>query len=221
MKLLIAVISCWLNEASTDAVRKTWANNSPLPVKFFLGQPTLRRALSDEIVLNVPDDYEHLVAKVKAAMVWARANGYTSVFKCDDDCYVSPSRLLRSGLSENSGHVGMHATQTRVVPGDLTLPKGFLHGGAGYFVGRRALDVLCSAPVNGLSEDGWATHHIMQAGLTSTGDCRFKYTRRVFGTPLPPVPTPENLLIAGGELHTLVGGRSEMYCVHRRMTNEN
>jgi hypothetical protein len=110
----------------------------------------------------------------------------------------------------------MRAEQTRLVPGDVRCPKGFLHGGASYLVGPKALDALCKAPVQGFSEDGWSSNTIAAAGLKSVHDSRFAYVKRIYGDPIIYVPAPDNDLIAGGELISLSDGRSELYAVHKK-----
>jgi hypothetical protein len=167
------------------------------------------------VFINLPDGYEHLVGKVKAAFCWAKANGFTHVWKTDDDTYLVPARLLASQLLRFD-HIGMWARPAKRVTGDIDCDKGFIHGGASYVVGERALPVLVEAPVNTVSEDRWTTHWIEQAGMKSTNSPRFSYTKRVFGDPAPDFPAPHNDLVAGGELLTLAGGRSELYTAHRQ-----
>ena len=49
----------------------------------------------DEIVLDCDDGYAGLPQKVRLAFAWALENGYDLCFKCDDDTYVCPERLMR------------------------------------------------------------------------------------------------------------------------------
>jgi hypothetical protein len=102
MKPLIAVTCCWPNIAAVGAIRRTWAAKSPIPVKFFFGQPKKPRQVQpDEIVLPVQDDYPHHIQKVATMFRWAKANGFTHVWKADDDCYLAVDRLLKKWFARS------------------------------------------------------------------------------------------------------------------------
>lgn len=100
-KLLIAVVTCQVRRHQADAQRASWVSRVPsdrADVRFFLGPG--EQLHDDEVILPVDDSYIGLPEKVKATMAWAREQGYTQVFKVDDDVYVVPERLFRAGLEK-------------------------------------------------------------------------------------------------------------------------
>lgn len=205
MNPLIAVMTCRANSRCADAQRATWAKASPIPVRFFIGQAKspafARRPLSDEIFLDCPDDYLNLPRKVQLAVYWARVNGFNGVFKCDDDVYLRPERVRFT--SDYSGN--LYAPKAGY-------PKGFCHGGAGYWLSQRAMDVVIVTPIprGELSEDGFVANALAVQGITGKNDLRVTYTRRVQGDPMPETPWKDNLMISAAEFSA-----SEMFKVHR------
>jgi hypothetical protein len=185
-------------------------------VKFFLGHLKKggypRATLPDEIFLNSPDTYEGLVHKVQAALRWVTNSGYGGVLKLDDDVYCCPERLDVTALTGD--YVG------QLNPVKMGYPNGFCHGGAGYYLSKKACSIVASTPIptKEFSEDGFVANALAAKGILGKNDPRFQYTRRVFGDEIPAVPSPDNNLIATGEWHTLMGGKSELYAVHRAFT---
>jgi len=64
-------------------------------------QPAVYSPKDDEVVLPVPDDYFHLVFKVRKMHQWALDHGFEYVYKCDVDTYVDLERLMRSGFEQH------------------------------------------------------------------------------------------------------------------------
>jgi Galactosyltransferase len=180
MKPLIAVISNQRGRSATTAQRATWAiPTCGIDVRFFYGRGFVGVPLSDEIVLDVPDDYLSLVFKVHEAFKWAKANGYTHVFKVDDDTYVIPKRLLKNKCFDYD-YFGSYRTAD-----SYQYPHGYMHGGAGYGIGAAALDLVVNATPVGRSEDGWVGSTVFGAGKQGVNDSRIVYKSRVYGEPLP------------------------------------
>jgi len=151
--VLIAVVTCESRKAQAEAQRKTWV---PLVqnavVKFFLAKQN-RDPLPDEVFLDVPDDYKSLPLKVQAMIQWAVAHGFQSVFKCDDDCFVFPNRLLDlKPKAEYGGNV---------------MEPGAWCSGFGYWLGRDALEYLAAAPrpFLALREDRWVGGVLASKGI--------------------------------------------------------
>jgi hypothetical protein len=197
LKNLIAVLSCWRNEEAVQVIRETWAKDSPVEVKFFYGGQR-RELLNDEVALDVPDTYATFAQKVKAMMVWALTNGYTHVLKADDDVYVVPSRVRFSG-----DHAGF-----------LT-PQGYIHGGSGYVVSKRAMQVLVKSEISEISEDGWVSSVLGKLFAPENRDDH-TYVRRVFKDPLPELPTKKNLLAVVAEFAPV-----ELKQVHRQFVRSD
>jgi hypothetical protein len=200
MRPLIAVISCHKNMMATAAQRVTWADPK-YPIKFFYGSGSKRAPLPDEVFLDVPDTYVGLPYKVQAVMQWAKEHGFTEVFKCDDDVYLSPERLLKAGF-ENHQYVGMYIDRK-----SEQYPYGYMHGGAGYWLGCKAIDAVVSATVDRPSEDGWVANKVFEKGIAGYHSSRLKWVRRVYRDPFPETVkdiilsaefTPEELLKVHG-----------------------
>ena len=143
-KVLIAIPACAKPEYSdrVQAVCNTWFKDVPQGVtaRFFYGHE-----------LGVNDDYDHLPHKTIAICRWALVHGYTHLFKCDDDTYVWPSRLL---------------AELQRKPFDYA---GYLHGyvafgGTGYWLSRRAMEKVRDNP-DCTQEDVWVAKCMAAAGI--------------------------------------------------------
>ena len=117
---------------------------------------------ADEVMLPVPDDYFHLVHKVRAMHRWlqSRVGGYDFVYKCDTDTYVSIARLLSSGF-QNYDFSGGPAG------------PGFVAGGGGYWLSRRAYNITAQEPITNWAEDCWVSQKLSAHGITPHTDVRY------------------------------------------------
>jgi Galactosyltransferase len=129
-----------ISNASNDrieAVRDTWltqANKLPnVTARFFYGNGGTRDPLADEVFLKVEDDYEHLPHKTIAVVKYALDHGYDYLFKCDDDTYVWPDRLIEELRHSSFDYAGYQH-------GNVCT------GGPGYFLSRRAMEAVQSQP---------------------------------------------------------------------------
>lgn len=156
MRVLIGIPSRNENVEKRQACRETWLSSCEVPFLFFLSG--ISSTSSDEVSLNCVDDY--LSHKVQIICRFALDRGYDYLFKCDDDTYVNTFRLLESGFEGNDwvGRNCGHYTQ----------------GGAGYWVSRKALEILANAPKSEWrSEDRWVGRTLLAAGLKITHDERY------------------------------------------------
>ena len=208
MRLLIAVISCHKNATSAPVIRQTWAKSSLADVKFFYGQGAKRMSQEDEIFLDVPDTYEGLPYKVQGAFRYALSQGYTHCFKCDDDVYLRPERIVSAGY-EGLDYVGAYK---RIE--DSRYPNGFMHGGAGYCLSMKALNIISQSQVDQKSEDGWVANKLFEKGISGNNDSRLVWIRRVYKDPYPEVTSTSNDVILSGEFTP-----EEMVGVHHRWAN--
>jgi len=203
---LIAVITCHKNAIAAQAIRQTWAKDSPVEVKFFYGLGNHANRTSDEIFLPVPDTYVGLVEKVRAVIAWAYANGYDFILKCDDDTYVVPSRV-----QFNSHHAGWWAPPTKNISGQgPSCTQGFIHGGAGYVLSRHSMGILQQSSITSISEDWWVTDTLNRAGILSENRDTHTYLRRTLGDSFPTMPTLENQVAVSAEY-----APQELLRVHR------
>jgi hypothetical protein len=203
-KPLIAVMTCHRNQIGVAAQRETWANNCPL--KFFYGVGNRPYSSEDEIFLPVPDTYRGLVEKVKASITWARSQGYTHFFKCDDDVYLRPERLLTSGY-EAFDYLGSYIKER-----SSDYPHGYMHGGAGYWLSSKAMDIIINSPIDRISEDGWVANKLFEAGIQGHREDRFVYVKRADPRdPKPVSPQEDNEIILAAEFLP-----SEMRKIHRQ-----
>ena len=123
-----------------EAIRDTWAKDVPdeMCLKFFYGglpkphEPDHWFMTGpDEITLPVEDDYAHLPHKVVAIFRWALAEEYDYVLKCDDDTYVWPERALEEIRWKQWQYAGYMAH-----------PGSYISGGPGYWLGRKAMQII-------------------------------------------------------------------------------
>jgi len=164
-KTLIAVVTCHQFRDRADAQRATWV---PLvtdaDVRFFVGFEH-KAQRPDEVVLQTWDCYERLPHKVQAMCRWALANNYSQLFKCDDDVYIWPSRLL-AAAPKTLDYVG------RV--NDLSRTR--FCSGFGYWLSRRAIEIIANAATpDDYAEDRWVGKTLIQAGIRPANDSRYVY----------------------------------------------
>ena len=143
MRTLIAVVTCHKYAERADAVRRTWARDvhaSGADVRFFYGVPegTENAPLPDDsVMLPVDDGYTALALKVKMMLAWALAQGYDRIFKCDDDAYIIPARLLSMGSTFD--YVG----NFRAPNGEYPYPYA---SGFCYMLSARAAKIVVDRP---------------------------------------------------------------------------
>ena len=162
-KYLIGVLSCVNTLARRNLCRRTWlprAKAAGMDVVFVLKSPwsddgqTMR--LGDRLYLPVPDDYPSLPQKTRAFCQWALTiPDWTAVFKCDDDTYVAAARLAEYDM-HGADYVGAEWR-----PG-----ARYGSGGAGYFLSRRAVEIVAERLVQPIgAEDKLASFALRTAGV--------------------------------------------------------
>jgi hypothetical protein len=178
MRLLIAIKSCerdMLNCCHT-AIRETWGKDFPpnVDVRFFVGNGSASLK-SDEVRLAVGDDLTALPSKAREMAGWTVENGYDPAFFCDVDTFVKPERLLSCGFEgyDYFGYFGNGFPPGVQIPtfgdhrlGDIAV-WAYASGGAGYFLSRRAAEVISKMVPAHYAEDvsvGHALGPLIAAG---------------------------------------------------------
>ncbi len=100
----------------------------------------------DEVIVDCPDGYLYLGHKTWHSHRWALDRGYDYIFQCFPDTFIDVDRLMDSGFEalDYTGHACGGSG-----------PK-YASGGAGYWLSKKATELLLTTPVNDWAEDRWA-----------------------------------------------------------------
>lgn len=171
-RILIAIKSCHKYAHRAQAQRETWIPEvgEAADVFFFLGEKDVYSPRPDEIVLPVSDTYSALPAKTRGICRWAAERRYDFVFTCDDDTYVQPDRLLRSGFEQHD-YVG----RFRGPSGGYAAPYC---SGFAYWLSRRALEIVAAQQLGqDTADDRWIGNVLLEAGISGALDERYRVTK--------------------------------------------
>jgi len=147
MKILIAVSSCSRYEDNHQSMRDTWlpeASRLGMNYRFFVENGGISKA---DTIVTENEDWA-MTCRLKAKLRWAHQQGYDYVFSCFPDTYARPDRLLTSGFDKFDyfGSVFKHSS-----PGATY----YCHGGAGYFLSRKAMEIVARQTTSYLNDDCW------------------------------------------------------------------
>lgn len=181
MKILIAVPSCMAHAAYQQAQRGTWIKDIPTGVdyKFFLGKETgieygVVDEIGDEIYLNCSDisiperglkKYPTLPQKTKQICDYALCADYDYIFKTDTDTLVNVENLLNSGFANSEYSGGYNHEEA----GD------FASGGAGYWLNRKAMQIVVDSDVTHWSEDVFVALALKEGGIFPTWNSGYRW----------------------------------------------
>ncbi len=192
MRILVAIMSCWLAELNGDnqSLRDTWLKELPaypnVDYRFFHGtgasqypgqayrydQGEVKIVPPDVEILKSPDEYNSLILKSQEFHRWGYERDYDFVFKADTDTYVNVPQLMACGF-ENYDYSGFVHTASGSY---AEVPYGMLGGGEGYWTSRRACEVIMKATPSkeadmnfGSSEDRWTATVLGAAGIFMVG----------------------------------------------------
>lgn len=162
MKKIVAIKSCHRDcgNGFNQAVRDTWLRAAPVDYKFFVGNGTSVLA-PDEEPLKCGDAYMDLPNKTRAIFRWVLDHAYDHAFMCDTDTYVVMRKLATydpSGydlIGYFNGSIGV----PRAVEGKYA----WVSGGAGYWVSRRAMELIVSKEPSSWAEDLWVGQVVGEA----------------------------------------------------------
>lgn len=161
MKILVAISSCqaFEDQGLNDPLRNTWLKDLPerWDYKFFHGRGALPK--DDVVLVDCDDAYFDLTSKTKLKIKWALDNGYDWVYMCFPDTYASAVRLQESGFNQYDYYGSFYCH-----PGGTP----YCHGGPGYFLSRKAMEILNSVDTNYPNEDCWVGDNLY--GKVTSGD---------------------------------------------------
>ena len=208
-RILIAISSCqnYEDNGLSQPMRDTWLPEAVLlgmDYKFFYGRGAKKR--DDVVVVDAAaDGYYDLTTKTKEKIKWALFQGYDYMFACFTDTYAAPERLLSSGFEKSDyfGDVYCHADG-----------KPYCQGGQGYFLSRRAMELLNDDPTNYPNEDCWVGDVLYKHPEIKCGDSKnFVWCGHLDGAG----PTKNNTHITA-HLSNADGGYTAamMYAKHRQ-----
>jgi glycosyltransferase involved in cell wall biosynthesis len=173
-RVFIALMACHRYESRVIQARQSWIQDlDGADYKFFFGRPAIvRDPKEDEIFLDVDDGYNSLPLKVQAACKYMAANGYDFMFKADDDTYIVPDRLLHSGFAAYDYVGRLRGPADWKTKGDK--PADYPSGGPGYWLSRRAAEIVASATWDGdWAEDRWVANVLLPRGIKIEHDGRY------------------------------------------------
>ena len=173
-KVLIGVIACHAHQERVAAQRDSWVQRIPPGVdhRFFFGHGSSIKFHADEVHLDVPDDYYHLVHKVCAMCRWAVEHDYSHLFKCDTDTLVHPDRLIENSDFGKYDYIGLEGFRAS---------RSYAMGGPGYWLSRKAMEIVANAmPVlpptaNRIPEDVYVGKILRGHGIGLRIDSRYFY----------------------------------------------
>lgn len=154
-----------VDSARVQTLRDTWARDLAVHApyatyRFFYGRGAERLPEPDEIFLNVGDTYTDLSAKVHRMIQWAVAMGFEWIYKCDDDTWAWPDRIIRDMMSAEWRDIQYYGFRHS---------RGYINGGPGYVLGRRAMEVIAaSQPLVCSFEDTIICELLRNAGIQPT-----------------------------------------------------
>ena len=186
-KLLIAVKSCQDHKDRGDhnVIRSTWGKDAKalgIEVRFFMGA-SMNQYQSDEVHLKCADDYNALPFKTREICKWASGKVIDYVFLCDNDTFLIPRLLLKTGFEnfdyagkiskpigipfryEHTGREGQKELYQRCYP--------WASGGFGYFLSKKALAEIAYGFPTSECEDLWVGQEmgkLYSEGKVTIGD---------------------------------------------------
>lgn len=173
MKLLIAVKSCQEHRrlGFHKEIMKTWGKDfqTDVTIRFFtggiIGKDWIDYLLvNEEESLFCNDGYDSLPEKTRRICQWAISADFDFVFLCDTDTYINREKLLTSGF-ENYDYFGkIDKPFGQTFPYKTISRDGieksheaypWASGGYGYFLSRKAFNIIVKSEPEGWAEDFW------------------------------------------------------------------
>jgi len=183
MRYLFGVLSQQGVSARKQAVLDTWFKLLPSTDKlvFIVGDPRIPKPTLAGDTLTVPcqDGYIALCEKTKWFLRWASENQeFEYIFKCDDDTYVRPERLVNAPKVDYTGFFWAHGDPiTGIFDSEL-----YASGGAGYLlrnehskkVSEKLFTIQRKCPKQSTIEDMMVGLVVKKLGLTKKNSLLFQ-----------------------------------------------
>jgi hypothetical protein len=154
-----------------EMCQSTWLRDSPVDFHGFT---------DDELGLVEIDQHNNAIDPIRThrtqLMVrWALEKGYDYIFRTDTDTYLWVNRLMACGYEQHD-YMGWCVGYPRHLEKDWACNTA--HGGVGFFLSRRAMQIVADAPVDKYLDgkywgDLWAGHHLWKHGIYCHRDTRF------------------------------------------------
>jgi hypothetical protein len=148
--------------------------DSPIPYKFVFGDEVhdgdwKRTGVPDSAVLHAAgsDDKRYLHLKDQAACRWALSEGADALWRCMDDTWWWPDRILNAGL-EAYDVCGNWPCRLRI-GGTFSVPFCYYsapHGGCGIWLSRKAMEMIVAAEWDEHYYDSWPDELDIGHGLS-------------------------------------------------------
>lgn len=169
-QILIGALSGVQHDARRRRCRETWfadARRCGVDTVFLVGaadRTLLPSCVDDILLLPCPNDYPTLPQRTRWFCRWAlERHDWEYVFKCDDDTYVSIERLKEYEFNGRD-YIG----------GEWTAGVGYGSGGGGYFLSRRAAEIVAETLTAEVGDEDVLVGRAMEAaGVTFYSDDRF------------------------------------------------
>lgn len=176
MKILIGIQSCKQHRDRYDVLKETWLKDIPastydfqIAYAFFIGG--INEPESGEVWLPCLDTYDALAQKTRLICKFALDQQFDYLFKCDTDTIVNVDRLLSSGYWMHE-YMGGYNEDNMVEFLESVLKVKtriqFCSGGAGYWLNRRALEIVSKQENHALmtpAEDVFVAGRLRDAGI--------------------------------------------------------
>jgi galactosyltransferase len=155
-QIVIGIMSCAWQVERNKSVLYTWFPSQTIAY-FLIGRPGQPPEIRDNVLLlNCKDNYEDTPQKTIAFLHFCRNFlGYSKIFKCDNDTYLSVDRLLQSDFWKNHDYAGKPCSKDGLDRfyhfGKTTKPLppysgphlgSYAEGGYGYSLSQRAIDAI-------------------------------------------------------------------------------
>jgi hypothetical protein len=158
-RLIVVVKSCRRFESRRIACCSTWAGElcrRRVPLWFVVGGASSYDIVDEIISVPGRDDYKSNSTKLRDALTFLMEHDpFERIFVCDDDTFVHPDRFV--AFKSAAEFVGLH--NPPAIP--------WVHGGAGWFMSRRACELFVAGISRRCSwDDRLASEILATHGIT-------------------------------------------------------
>lgn len=162
--MIVAVKSCWhdRNRGCHQIIRETWGKD--VDVRFFLGGNNGGIwDMHDEVIVDSPDNLDGLPFKVHEMCKYLKDKTDYAFF-CDTDTFLATKRLFACGYQKYDyagkidviGKPGVPVTYVDCRGTTIKNCFPFASGGFGYFLSRKAMEVIAAQPPSPEDPSSWA-----------------------------------------------------------------